>query len=66
MQFKIHKSDFSSLYKDVPKSILPVDYGGDGPSIAELTGNNQLITYFEYKCAITKLQLVYMLWLFLV
>jgi len=36
-RFKIHKSDFSSLYKDVPKSILPVDYGGDGPSIAELT-----------------------------
>lgn len=28
-----------SLYKEVPKNILPKDYGGDNLSIAELTGN---------------------------
>jgi len=37
-RFKIHKSDLNSLYKDVPKTILPADYGGEGPSISELTG----------------------------
>ena len=42
MQFKVHKSDLNTLYKDIPRNILPVDYGGDGPSIAELTGNIEL------------------------
>jgi len=37
-RFKVHKSDLNTLYKDIPRNILPVDYGGDGPSIAELTG----------------------------
>ena len=27
-----------SLYKEVPKEILPKDYGGENSSVAELTG----------------------------
>jgi hypothetical protein len=38
MQLKVHGSDFESLYKEVPKAILPSDYGGEGPSTAQLTG----------------------------
>jgi len=39
-RFKVHRVDssFNSLYKEVPPSILPRDYGGDGPSFSELTG----------------------------
>ncbi|KAJ8687646.1 hypothetical protein QAD02_023440 [Eretmocerus hayati] len=32
----VHPSGLESLYKVVPKSYLPVDYGGDQPSIDEL------------------------------
>jgi len=38
IQLKVHGSVFESLYKEVPKAILPSDYGGQGPSTAELTG----------------------------
>jgi len=27
----------NSLHQEVPKSILPAEYGGDGPSLSELT-----------------------------
>lgn len=37
-RFKVHSSpDFASLYQQVPRKILPKDYGGDGPSLSELT-----------------------------
>ena len=38
-QVKVHGTDFESLYKEVPKALLPSDYGGYGVSMAELTGN---------------------------
>ena len=28
-----------SLYQDIDRKILPKDYGGEGKSLAELTGN---------------------------
>jgi len=34
----VHGFDFESLYKEIPKEMLPPNYGGDGPSMAELTG----------------------------
>jgi len=37
-RFKIHGHDMQSLHKEIPKNILPVEYGGDGLSISELTG----------------------------
>lgn len=35
--------DMESLYKEVPKSVLPIEYGGDNMSLDEITG--ELITY---------------------
>lgn len=36
---QVHNTDnLEEFYKAVPKEQLPKDYGGDGPSIAELTG----------------------------
>jgi len=35
-RFKVHGQDLSSLYKDIPRKILPSDIGGDGPSLSEL------------------------------
>jgi len=36
-RFRIHKSDLKSLYKEVPRSILPAEYGGDDGSISKFT-----------------------------
>ncbi|XP_046459118.1 alpha-tocopherol transfer protein-like [Daphnia pulex] len=33
----MHGDDMESLYKEIPKEILPKDYGGENSSIAELT-----------------------------
>ena len=37
-QFIVHGDDLESLYKQVPKEILPKEYGGDGMALDELTG----------------------------
>lgn len=37
-RFKVHGTDLKSLYKEIPRNILPKDYGGDGPSLSELSG----------------------------
>jgi len=34
----MYGSDFEALWEDVPQNILPVEYGGEGLSIAALTG----------------------------
>jgi len=39
---KIHGDSYDSLHKEITKNILPKDYGGDGQSLAELTGIFQI------------------------
>ena len=34
----VHGDDMEALYKQVPKEILPKEYGGDGMTLDELTG----------------------------
>lgn len=34
---RVHGDDMESLYKEIPKSILPKDYGGDSMSLDEIT-----------------------------
>ena len=43
---KLHGDDLESLHKEVCKDILPKEYGGDGLSLAQLTGN-QLMNYIN-------------------
>lgn len=40
---KIHGDSYDSLHKEITKNILPKDYGGDGQSLAELTGISKII-----------------------
>lgn len=45
LKLKVHGPDFKSLYKEIDRRILPKDYGGDGLSLADLTGNCNLIKW---------------------
>ncbi len=38
MQLRVHGDDYESLHKEVPREILPKEYGGENMPIAELTG----------------------------
>ena len=38
----------NSLHQEVPKSILPAEYGGDGPSLSELTGIQFFFFFFFF------------------
>ncbi|KAK4010343.1 hypothetical protein OUZ56_019489 [Daphnia magna] len=45
MRQRVHfHGDMESLYKEVPKSVLPIEYGGDNMSLDEITG------YWKKKC----------------
>jgi hypothetical protein len=44
-QLHVHGSDFTSLYEQVPKEILPTEYGGESGSLQENWGmvkNNRI------------------------
>jgi hypothetical protein len=56
-------ADFESLYKEVPKRILPTEYGGEAGTIEELRGEcgvglfcifefvlKKLRAFFRHKC----------------
>ncbi|XP_057368645.1 alpha-tocopherol transfer protein-like [Daphnia carinata] len=43
-RMRVHGDDMESLYKEIPKSILPTDYGGDNVSLDEITA------YWKKKC----------------
>jgi hypothetical protein len=37
-QILVHHSDLTSFYEEVPKKILPVEYGGESGSVSEIWG----------------------------
>jgi hypothetical protein len=37
-QIHVHHSDLTSFYEEVPKKVLPVEYGGDPGSVSEIWG----------------------------
>jgi hypothetical protein len=43
----IHGNDLTSFYEQVPKEVLPTEYGGEAGSIAELWGESSKRFYFE-------------------
>lgn len=44
-QIQVHNQNYENLNKDIPKSILPKEYGGDESTIEELTGKRIFIVY---------------------
>jgi len=38
LQIQIHGSDWTSLYEQVPKEVLPTEYGGNAGSLGENWG----------------------------
>ena len=47
IKVKVYGSDFEDLHKEVHQDILPPEYGGNGMSIAELTGKLILFVRFS-------------------
>ncbi|XP_067015371.2 retinol-binding protein pinta isoform X2 [Anabrus simplex] len=45
-----HGDNMESVYQHIPKSVLPKDYGGDGPSVEELTAEwkKKIESYRDY------------------
>ena len=39
----MHGSDFNSLYKEIPKEVLPNEYGGSGGTVQEIAGKDILL-----------------------
>jgi hypothetical protein len=37
-QMHVHGTDLTSFYEQVPKKILPTEYGGDSGSVSEIWG----------------------------
>ena len=48
-QVQIHGSDWTSLYEQVPKEILPTEYGGNAGTVAEHWGEIQRIFFNSFK-----------------
>lgn len=55
---RMHADNYESLYKEIPKEILPKDYGGENMSIAELTGKLMLLNLAKFKQLYSSLKIV--------
>ena len=40
-QIQVHGNDWTSFYEQVPKEVLPTDYGGKAGSVAEYWGETE-------------------------
>jgi len=48
-QIQVHGSDWTSFYEQVPKEILPNEYGGEAGSVAEIWGMADHDFIFKFK-----------------
>jgi len=48
LQIQVHGSDWTSLYEQVPKKILPIEYGGEAGSVAEHWGKIRTIFFNSF------------------
>ena len=46
-QIQVHGSDWTSFYEQVPKEVLPTDYGGKDGSVAEHWGESGKIVFIR-------------------
>jgi hypothetical protein len=53
LQTHIH-ADFESLYKEVPKRILPKEYGGEAGPLEDLTGEYGVGLFCIFKIVFKK------------
>ena len=47
-QIQVHGSDWTSFYEQVPKDILPTEYGGEAGSVAEHWGKTDRDFVFKF------------------
>jgi len=43
-QIQVHGDDLTSLYEQVPKEVLPIEYGGKAGTLAENWGELNIMT----------------------
>jgi len=48
LQIQVHGSDWISLYEQVPKEVLPTEYGGNAGSIEENWGETHQISFNSF------------------
>ena len=48
-QFQVHGSDWTSFYEQVPKEILPTEFGGEAGSVAEHWGMADCDFVFKFR-----------------
>lgn len=50
LQLYVHNKNYEDMYKYIPKEILPAEYGGDGGTVKEITGNQFMkFSLFMYR-----------------
>jgi hypothetical protein len=49
LQIKVHGNGLTSFHEQVPKEILPIEYGGKAGSIAENWGEIMLFVFCNFK-----------------
>jgi len=48
LQIQVHGSDWTSLYEQVPKEVLPTEYGGNAGSLGENWGETHQISFNSF------------------
>jgi len=59
-QIQVHGDDWTSFYEQVPKEVLPIEYGGEAGSVAEQWGETKYYRkpeYLQFYCRFISMRL---------